>query len=66
MLSWGSDNVPQLVDGTVHTIGPPFDRPYTFLIFELFKIKNGKIRQIEAVLDTVPYYMPSPWVASKR
>jgi hypothetical protein len=55
-----------LVDGTVHTIGPPFDRPYTFLIFELFKIKNGKIRQIEAVLDTVPYYMPSPWVASKR
>jgi hypothetical protein len=52
----------KLVDGTVRTIGPPFDRPYTFLIFELFKIKNGKIRQIEAVLDTVPYYMPSPWV----
>jgi hypothetical protein len=51
-----------LVDGSVRTIGPPFDRPYTFLIFELFKIKNGKIRQIEAVLDTVPYYMPSPWV----
>ena len=50
-----------LVDGTVRTIGPPFDRPYTFLIFELFKIKNGKIRQIEAVLATVPYYMPTPW-----
>lgn len=50
-----------LVDGTVRTIGPPFDRPYTFLIFELFKIKNGKIRQIEAVLNTVPYYMPTPW-----
>jgi len=53
----------KLVDGTEHKMGPPFDRPYTFLIFELFKIKNGKIRQIEAVLDTVPYYMPSPWVS---
>ncbi len=55
----------KLVDGTVHTIGPPFDRPYTFLIFELFKIKDGKIRQIEAVLTGVPYYMPSPWVNYK-
>jgi hypothetical protein len=56
----------KLVDGSVRTIGPPFDRPYTFLIFELFKIKNGKIRQIEAVLTTVPYYMPSPWVNYKK
>ena len=56
----------KLVDGTEHKMGPPFDRPYTFLIFELFKIKNGKIRQIEAVLDTVPYYMPSPWVKSSK
>ncbi len=55
-----------LVDGSVRTIGPPFDRPYTFLIFELFKIKDGKIRQIEAVLTTVPYYMPSPWVNHKK
>jgi len=52
----------KLVDGSVRSIGAPFDRPYTFLILELFKIKNGKIRQIEAVLTTVPYYMPSPWV----
>lgn len=50
-----------LVDGSVRTIGPPFDRPFTFVIFELFKIKNGKIRQIEAVIGTVPYYMPTPW-----
>ena len=49
------------VDGSVRTIGAPFDRPYTFCIFEVFKIKNGGIRQIEAVLITVPYYMPSPW-----
>jgi hypothetical protein len=55
----------KLVDGSVRTIGMPFDRPYTFLIFELFKIKDGKIRQIEAVLTTVPYYMPSPWVKKK-
>ncbi|HXX00105.1 MAG TPA: hypothetical protein VEJ00_02745 [Candidatus Acidoferrales bacterium] len=52
----------KLVDGSVRTIGPPFDRPYTFLIFELFKVKDAKLRQIEAVLTTVPYYMPSPWV----
>lgn len=50
-----------LVDGSVRTIGPPFDRPFTFCLFELFKMKSGKIRQIEAVLFTVPYYMPSPW-----
>ncbi len=56
----------KLVDGSVRTIGPPFDRPYTFLIFELFKIKDGKIRQIEAVLNTVPYYMPSPWVKASK
>jgi hypothetical protein len=56
----------KLVDGTEHKMGPPFDRPFTFLILELFKIKNGKIRQIEAVLDTVPYYMPSPWVNSAK
>jgi hypothetical protein len=55
-----------LVDGSVRTIGAPFDRPFTFLIFELFKIKDGKIRQIEAVLDTVPYYMPSPWAKAAK
>jgi hypothetical protein len=56
----------KLVDGSVRSIGMPFDRPYTFVIFEIFKIKNGKIRQIEAVLTTVPYYMPSPWVNSEK
>jgi len=50
-----------LVDGSVRSIGPPFDRPFTFCLFELFKVQQGKIRQIEAVLTTVPYYMPSPW-----
>ena len=55
-----------LVDGSVRAIGAPFDRPFSFLIFELFKIKDGKIRQIEAVLNTVPYYMPSPWVKASK
>ena len=56
----------KLVDGSVRTIGAPFDRPFSFVILELFKIKNGKIRQIEAVLTSVPYYMPSPWVNYKK
>jgi len=37
-------------------------RPHSFALMELFKIVDGKIRQIEAVFITVPYYMPSPWV----
>jgi hypothetical protein len=28
---------------------------------ELFKVVDGKLRQIEAVFITVPYNMPSPW-----
>jgi len=44
----------------------PFDRPYSFLIFELFRVKDDKIRQIEAVLTAVPYYMPSPWVKGAK
>jgi hypothetical protein len=49
-------------DGTEHKVGPPFDTPYTFLLGELFKIKNGKITRVEAVLLNVPYGMPSGWV----
>jgi hypothetical protein len=51
----------KLVDGTEHKVGPPFDRPFSFVMFELFKVKNAKIQQIEAVIDTVPYHMPTPW-----
>lgn len=50
-----------LKDGTSFRVPPPFDTPYTFLIGELFKIKNGKIHRIEAVLLPVPYGMPSGW-----
>jgi hypothetical protein len=52
----------KLTDGTPHTVAPPFDRPYSFNMFELFKVnEDGKIRQIEAVILTVPYHMPTPW-----
>jgi hypothetical protein len=52
----------KLADGTDYRVRPPFDRPFSFVMLELFKIQHAKIRQIEAVIDTVPYHMPSPWV----
>jgi len=41
------------------TAGPA--QPWTWYIAEMFKIENGKIRRIEAVLDRVPYGMLSGW-----
>jgi hypothetical protein len=38
-----------------------FQQPITFYIAEVFKIVDGNIRQIEAVLTTVPYEMESGW-----
>jgi hypothetical protein len=38
-----------------------FRRPHSYCLLETFKIRNGKIQQIEAVFTTVPYRMPSPW-----
>ena len=49
----------QLTDGTV--VESPWRRPHSICIMELFKIVDGKIRQIEAVFFSVPYNMPSPW-----
>ncbi len=51
----------QRTDGTIAKVGPPFDTPYTFLIAELFKIRDGRIAQVEAVLLPTPYAMPSGW-----
>jgi hypothetical protein len=48
--------------GPTLTVRAPFDTPYTFMIGELFKIKDGKIHQVEAVLLNVPYNTPSAWV----
>jgi hypothetical protein len=40
-----------------------FHFPHSFALLELFKIDDGKIAGVEAVFVTVPYNMPSPWVA---
>lgn len=50
----------QLTDGTKKT--SMFRRPHSFVLLEAFKIKQGRIEQVEAVFITVPYNMPSPWV----
>lgn len=49
------------LDGEVVDVSPAFQQPFSFIIAEIFKIKDGKIRQIEAVLTTVPYGMSSGW-----
>lgn len=46
----------QLVD-----VDPMFRQPFSFYIAEVFKVVDGKIRQIEAVLTPVPFQMESGW-----
>ena len=53
-----------LTDGT--KVRSPVHRPHSFYLFELFKLKDGAIEQIEANFITVPYNMPSPWDAWAR
>lgn len=48
-----------LTDGT--RVSSPIRRPHSFYLLELFKLRDGAIRQIEANFITVPYRMPSPW-----
>lgn len=45
-----------LTDGTKRTSN--YRRPHTYVLFEAFRIKGGKIQQVEAMLTTVPYNMP--------
>ena len=42
-------------------VSPIFRQPITFYIAEVFKVTDGRIRQIEAVLTTVPFRMESGW-----
>jgi hypothetical protein len=49
----------ELTDGT--KVRSTVHRPHSFYLFELFKLKEGSIEQIEANFITVPYGMPSPW-----
>ncbi|HEY2591914.1 MAG TPA: hypothetical protein VGI35_10015 [Steroidobacteraceae bacterium] len=38
--------------------------PNSLCLLETFKIRAGKIQQVEAVFTSVPYRMPSPWVGA--
>jgi hypothetical protein len=49
----------KLTDG--RELESPMRTPSTLCILELFKIKNGKILQIEAIMAGVPYNMPPVW-----
>jgi hypothetical protein len=48
-------------DGKPIDVTATFRQPFSFIIAEIFKIKDSKIRQIEAVLMAVPYGMESGW-----
>ena len=56
------ESVPMARGRTVTPNGP-FARPFSFLIFESFKIVDGRIRQIEATVHSVPYRMHPGWPA---
>jgi hypothetical protein len=46
-------------DGRAITGGPV--QPWTWQIAELFKVEKGLLHEIEAILERVPYGMPSGW-----
>jgi hypothetical protein len=46
-------------DGRAVTAGPT--TPWTWELAEMFRIENGKIRRIEAILERAPYGMGSGW-----
>jgi hypothetical protein len=50
-----------LADGTVSPVPPDMQVPFTFEIGELFKIQDGKIMRIEALVIPAPYGMKSGW-----
>ena len=50
-----------LADGTVSPVPPDMTTPFTFQIGELFKIQDGKIMRIEALVIPAPYGMGSGW-----
>jgi hypothetical protein len=57
--SAGETRTFQTPDGRTVTAGPA--QPWTWGIAELFKVENGQIRQIEAILHQVPYGMNAGW-----
>jgi hypothetical protein len=57
--SAGKYNTFKTPDGRTVTSGPT--TPWTWEIAELFKVYDGKLHEIEAVLDRCPYGMGSGW-----
>ena len=57
--SGGATRTYQIPSGRTITAGPV--QPWTWQLAELFKIENGKIRRIEAILERCPYGMNSGW-----
>lgn len=55
------EKMSRTLDGDLVDVAPTFRQPFSFYIAEIFEIEDGRIRQIEAVLTTVPYGMPSGW-----
>jgi hypothetical protein len=56
------------VDIAGHGVTPiplPYQAPTTLDIAELYKIKNGRIRKVEALQTNVPYGTPSPFLSEK-
>ena len=49
------------LDHKMVDVAPMFRQPFSFYIAEVFKVMDGQIRQIEAVLTSVPYQMESGW-----
>jgi hypothetical protein len=50
-----------LADGTVSPVPPDMQVPFTFEIAELFKIQDGRIMRIEALVVPAPYGMSGGW-----
>lgn len=57
--SGGATRTFKTPDGRTVTAGPV--QPWTWQLAELFKVEEGKIRKIEAILQRVPYGSNSGW-----
>jgi hypothetical protein len=58
-------NLDAVPSGNPNNVTPAgqFGRPFSFLIFESFKVIDGRIRQVEATVFQVPYKMHPGWPA---
>ena len=52
----------RLTDG--RQVKANISHPNSLCLLETFRIRAGKIQQVEAVFTAVPYRMPSPWVGA--